>query len=351
MPAPLIDWILAEWLAGRVAGDGYAPWPDLDLGTIVADARHRVIASTVLEPKAPMPEPEGVTRREWIAANLASTRALMDPLLERASTRLAPTKASAQLWVGFTGSAEVGLLIGYMAGRVLGQYELVLLPEQAGDRPPRLLFVLPNLGEAVQRFDADAWEFVTWVALHEVTHAVQFGGVPWLQEHLAGQVRELLERAEARMEARRHLHLPGREAVQRVGRAVRHADLIGMFASEPERAMIDRTQAVMAVIEGHAEHVMDAVAPELLPSLPQMRQALEARRKTQTPVGRVVGRLLGMEMKLRQYERGKIFCDAIVKVAGRDALTHLFSAPDALPSLVEIDDPAAWLTRVGLGAA
>ncbi len=348
MPAPLIDWVLAEWLAGRVAGVGDAPWPKLDLGPIVADARHRVIAYTGLEPTAAMPEPEGITRREWVAANLASTQALMDPLLERASARVGPTKASAQLWLGFASSAEVGLLIGYMAGRVLGQYELVLLPEQADGRPPRLLFVLPNLGEAVRRFDADAWEFVTWVALHEVTHAVQFGGVPWLQEHLAGLVRELLERAEERIEARRRLRLPSREAVRRVGRAARHADLIGMVMSDSERAVLDRTQAVMAVIEGHAEHVMDAVAPELLPSLPQMRQALEARRKTQTPVGRVVSRVLGMEMKMRQYERGKIFCDAIVKAAGRDALTHLFSAPDALPSLAEIDDPPAWLARVRL---
>ena len=242
------------------------------------------------------------------------------------------------------------MLVGYLAQRVLGQYEFVLLKEHAAGRPPRLLFVMPNLGEAVKRFEADEREFVTWVALHEVTHAVQFGGVPWLQDHLAGLIRELMDSAEARMAAGRRLRLPSRATVARVGRALLKADVIGMVASEPERTAIDRAQAVMAVIEGHAEHVMDAVAPELLPSLPDLRRALDERRKVQSPLGRLVSRLLGMEMKLKQYERGKIFCDEIARVAGGAALRHLFSAPEALPTLAEVEDPAAWLRRTGLQA-
>jgi coenzyme F420 biosynthesis associated uncharacterized protein len=222
----------------------------------------------------------------------------------------------------------------------------VLLKEHAGGRPPRLLFVLPNLGEAIRRFEADEQEFITWVALHEVTHAVQFGGVPWLQDHLAGLLRELLESAEARMAKQRQLKLPSRETLERVGRAALKADLIGMVATEPERAVMDRAQAVMAVIEGHAEHVMDAVAPELLPSLPDLRRALDERRQVQSPFGRLVSRLLGLEMKLKQYERGKLFCDAIVRSRGEAALRQLFSSPEALPSLAEIEDPEAWLRRM-----
>jgi coenzyme F420 biosynthesis associated uncharacterized protein len=215
---------------------------------------------------------------------------------------------------------------------VMGQYELVLLKELDAGRPPRLLFVMPNLGEAIRRFDADEREFVTWVALHEVTHAVQFGGVPWLQDHLAGLIRELLDSAEERMARQRQLRLPSRATVERVGRAALRADLLGMVASEPERAVMDRAQAVMAVIEGHAEHVMDVVAPELLPSLPELRRALDERRRVQSPFGRLVS-------------RGKIFCDEIVRVNGTEALRHLFSAPEALPTLAELDDPAAWLRR------
>jgi coenzyme F420 biosynthesis associated uncharacterized protein len=208
---------------------------------------------------------------------------------------------------------------------------------------------MPNLGEAIRRFEADEREFMTWVALHEVTHAVQFSGVPWLQDYLADLIRELLESAEQRMGQRRNMHIPSRETVERVGRAALKADLLGMIASEPERAVMDRAQAVMSVIEGHAEHVMDAVAPELLPSLPDLRKALEERRRVQSPFGRLVSRLLGMEMKLKQYERGKIFCDEIVRSGGENALRHLFSAPDALPTLAEIEDPAAWLRRTQPG--
>jgi coenzyme F420 biosynthesis associated uncharacterized protein len=346
MPTPVIDWIVAEWIAAKLAGEGGAPSPAIDLAPIARDAEQRVVAYTGLEPAGPLPPPEGISRKEWVASNVASTRALMEPMLERMTEGLGSVKPAAQLWLGVTGSTEVGLLVGYLAQRVLGQYELVLLKEHADGRPPRLLFVLPNLGEAIKRFEADEREFVTWVALHEVTHAVQFGGVPWLQDHLAGLIRELLDSAEQRMARRRQLRLPSRATVERVGRAALKADLLGMVASEPERAVMDRAQAVMAVIEGHAEHVMDAVAPELLPSLPELRRALDGRRRVQSPFGRLVSRLLGLEMKLKQYERGKIFCDEIVRVSGTNALRHLFSAPEALPTLVEIEDPAAWLRRV-----
>ncbi len=103
----------------------------------------------------------------------------------------------------------------------------------------------------------------------------------------------------------------------------------------------------MAVIEGHAEHVMDAVAPDLLPSLPQLRTALDARRKTQSRINQVVARLLGLEMKLRQYERGKLFCDFVVAEGGPEALTRVFDSPESMPTLVEINDPAAYVARVG----
>jgi coenzyme F420 biosynthesis associated uncharacterized protein len=345
MPATVIDWIVAEWIAGRVAGHGHAALPQVDLVPITDDARDRVVAYTGLIPTTPLPPPEGISRSEWVATNIASTQALLDPMLERIAAKLGPMKGVAQLWLGVASSAEVGVLIGYLAKRVLGQYEFVLLRENADGRDPRLLFVLPNLGEAVQRFEADETEFVTWVALHEVTHAVQFSGAPWLQDHLASLVRELLDSAEERMAAPRRLRLPSREAIERVGRAALRADVIAMFASGNERTTIDRAQAVMAVIEGHAEHVMDAVAPDLLPSLPDLRAALDQRRKVQSPLGRLVSRALGLEMKLKQYERGKIFCDEIARVGGQTALRHLFSAAEALPTAAEIEDPAAWLRR------
>ena len=343
----MIDWVIAERIATFVAGTGEARAPDADLPQLAAEAEKRVVAYTGLKPARPIPPPEGISRREWVASNIASMRLLLDPVLERANTGLGPLRPAIQIGVGFVLSTEVGVVVGYLGQRVLGQYELVLLDEAVEDRPPRLLFVLPNLGQAVDAFGADENEFMTWVTLHEVTHAVQFAGVPWLHPHVAGLVRDLLKQAEVRIDAPRKLRMPSGDEIKRVLGALREGDLISIVTSKAERDTLDRVQAVMAVIEGHAEHVMDAVAPDLLPSLPKLRAAIDRRRKSQSGLNRLVARLLGLEMKLKQYERGKIFCDAIVEAAGPEALSYVFSSPEALPTLAEIEDPRAWLRRTG----
>jgi coenzyme F420 biosynthesis associated uncharacterized protein len=348
----MIDWILAEKIAGYVAGTGDAPAPKADLEALAAESERRVTAYTGLEPARPLPPPEGIERREWVQTNIKAMRQLLDPVLDRASGTLSgPLKPAMQLALGFVVTTEVAVVLGYLAQRVLGQYELVLLDDSTETTPPRLLFVLPNLGQAVQSFQAQEDEFMTWVALHEVTHAVQFSGVPWLHGHVAGLVRELLGKAELRMDSERKFHLPTSTEIKRVVAALRRGDLVSIFTSKAERETFDRVQAVMAVIEGHAEHVMDAVAPDLLPSLPQLREALDRRRKTQSGLSRLFAKLLGLELKLKQYEQGKAFCDAVVERVGTQGLQHVFSGPEALPSLEELQDAPAWLRRVGLDGA
>ena len=346
----MIDWILAERIAGYVAGTGDAKLPTVDLGPLAAQAEERVVAYTGLRPARPLPQPEGISRKEWVKTNIDSMRTLLDPVMQRAAKGMGPLRPAIQIGVGFMLSTEVGVVVGYLAQRVLGQYELVLLDEAVEDRPPRLLFVLPNLGHAVQAFGAEEKQFMTWVTLHEVTHAVQFSGVPWLHAHVAGLVRELLQTAEVRIETPRKLRMPSGEELRRVVSALREGDLISIVTSSAERETLDRVQAVMAVIEGHAEHVMDAVAPDLLPSLPKLREALDRRRRSQSGMSRLVARLLGLDLKLRQYEQGKYFCDAIVRSAGTQALAHVFSGPEALPTLAELKQPSAWLERTGLSA-
>ncbi len=348
MPGAMIDWVVAEWIAARIAGTPRDAEPVLrgvDLDALAEDAQRRVLAYTGLRLSVPVPAPEAVDRREWARANIASTRTLIDPLLQSAAGRLGPARGPGRLWLEAVSSAEIGVMLGFLAQRVLGQYELILLDEYAEGRQPRLLFVAPNLAEAVRRFNADPQEFVTWVTLHEVTHAVQFGGVPWLREYLAEQIRELLRSAEQRIERPRRLALPSLERITDVTRAVLRADLVGIVTSERERELLDRAQAVMAVVEGHAEHVMDAVAPELLPSLPRLRGALDRRRREQRGIARYLNRLLGFEMKLRQYAQGKAFCDRVVELGGKDALHHVFSSPQALPTLAELEAPELWLAR------
>jgi coenzyme F420 biosynthesis associated uncharacterized protein len=345
----VIDWILAEKIAAYVAGTGDAAYPRADLSALAAESERRVTAYTGLEPARPLPPPEGIGRREWVATNVRAMRSLLDPMLKRAGEGLGPLRPAAQLAAGVVVTAEVGVVLGYLAQRVLGQYELVLLDEAVDPSPPRLLFVLPNLGQAVQSFEAQEEEFMTWVALHEVTHAVQFSGVPWLHGHVAGLVRELLRSAELRIDTERKLRLPTGAELKRMATALRHGDLISVVANPTERETLNRVQAVMAVIEGHAEHVMDMVAPDLLPSLPKLRAALDRRRRSQSGLSRLIGRLLGLELKLRQYEQGKYFCDAVVSAAGTEALRYVFSAPEALPTMAELVDPDAWLRRAGFG--
>jgi coenzyme F420 biosynthesis associated uncharacterized protein len=345
----VIDWILAEKVAGYIAGAGDAQSPQADLPALAAESERRVTAYTGLAPQRPLPPPEGIGRQEWVATNVKAMRSLLDPVLERAGDGLGPLKPAAKLAAAVVVTTEVGVVLGYLAQRVLGQYELVLLDDATDPSPPRLLFVLPNLGQAVRSFEAQEDEFMTWVALHEVTHAVQFAAVPWLHGHVAGLVRQLLRSAEVRMDTPRKLRLPTGEELRRMAGAVRTGDLVSIFASPGERETLNQVQAVMAVIEGHAEHVMDAVAPDLLPSLPKLRKALDRRRQSQSGLSRLLAKLLGLELKLRQYEQGKAFCDALVAAAGTPALMHLFSEPDALPTLAEITDPQAWLRRTGFG--
>jgi coenzyme F420 biosynthesis associated uncharacterized protein len=340
----VIDWVLAERIARYVAGTGDEQLPTADLVALTEESERRVTAYTGLEPARPLPPPEGISRREWVKSNIDAMRQLLDPVLDRAGEGMGALRPAVEISLGLMLSTEVGVVVGYLGQRVLGQYELVLL-EEVEDRPPRLLFVLPNLGQAMRAFGAEEKEFMTWVALHEVTHGVQFAGVPWLHGYVGGLVRELLKSAELRMDNQRKFRIPTMDEVRDMLGALRHGDLISIVTSPAERETIDRVQAVMAVIEGHAEHVMDEVAPDLLPSLPRLREALDRRRKSQSMLSRLVAKLLGLDLKLRQYEQGKRFCDAVVDLAGPDALRYVFSSPEALPTLEELEAPGKWLER------
>jgi coenzyme F420 biosynthesis associated uncharacterized protein len=340
----MIDWRLARQIAALVAADpearpghSFRRLPDM-----VAQSEELVGGYTGLRARAPLPPPEALSRAQWIDANVGGLRAMLDPMTERLGRGMGPLAPPLQAAAGVLLAAEVGVLLGFMGRHVLGQYELVLLDTE---RPPRLLFVAPNLEEAIGSFGVDGDEVVSWVALHEVTHSLQFGGVPWLQEHLAGLLRELLSSLEVSFDARRLLRLPSPDDLRGLVEAVRSGSLIEHVTTGQQRALMDRIQGTMAVLEGHAEHVMDAVGAHLLPSLPRLRAALEHRRASRSAPARMLARLLGLELKLRQYELGKRFCDEVVDQAGIDALNRVWASPEALPSLREIEAPRDWLER------
>jgi coenzyme F420 biosynthesis associated uncharacterized protein len=256
---------------------------------------------------------------------------------------------------GFTGAiggllvgAEIGALTGYLAQRVLGQYELVLLDPSA---PERLLLVAPNLRESAERLDVDEGDLVTWVTVHEVTHAVQFTGVPWLRDHLAGHLRQILESVDVKVEPSALMRIPTGDDLRGFIERARDGGLVTLVAGPERMAIIDSVQATMAVIEGHAEHVMDAVGEEVLPSLADLRAALDRRRRDKPPMFRVIEKLLGLEMKMRQYELGRSFCDAVVDAGGIETLNRVWTGPGMLPTLGEIEAPDLWLERTSARAA
>jgi coenzyme F420 biosynthesis associated uncharacterized protein len=183
------------------------------------------------------------------------------------------------------------------------------------------------------------------VTIHEVTHAVQFSGAPWLRGHLAGLLEELLEGLQAKVSLSQLLRLPDGDDVREMVERLRRGELLRMTIGEDRWQLVDRMQATMSLVEGHAEHVMDAVGVELLPSLPQLRAAMTRRRASRGLPWRVLERLLGLELKLRQYENGRRFCDAVVAAGGPPALARAWRSPETLPTTVELQAPELWLAR------
>src|SRR4051794_39597964 len=341
----MVDWPFASRLAGTIAGaPPYRPLGD-DLVELADDSLERVRAYTGLVPETPLPGPEAVTRQAWIEANFAGVRQLIEPLsgkLREGLDGLGPLAGPAQVASGYVLAGEVGVLFGFLSHRVLGQYELALLDPNT---KPRLLFVAPNIDAAIGRFEVDRREFLHWVALHEVTHGLQFAAVPWLRGYLAGQIRELLAGLDVSVDLRGAMKLPDAADMRRAIETLRDGDLLSVMTTPEQRAIIDRVQAAMAVIEGYAEHVMDAAGREALPSLDRLRDALERRRRQASPLAKLLQRLLGLDLKLRQYELGKRFCDAVVEAEGIEALNRVWRGEEALPTLAELEDADAWLRR------
>jgi coenzyme F420 biosynthesis associated uncharacterized protein len=315
-----------------------------DLAAICADAQERVVAYTGLRPATALPAPEAVARSGWIAANVTS---LGERLAGGAAGGLGVLRGPARAAAATLVSAEAGAITGYLSQRVLGQYEFALVDP---DAPARLLFVTPNIGQAATRLGADPEELLTWIAFHEVTHAVQFSGVPWLRPYLAGLLSELLASLEVRIDPRSLLRMPAIGDLRDLAGALRENGLLAALGPG-RRELFERIQAVMGVVEGHAEHVMDVVGAQALPSLDALRVALDRRRRERPPLLALLERLIGLDAKLRQYEDGKRFCDAVAAEAGASALHTVFEGPQRLPSAAELHDPAAWMRRTGVASA
>jgi coenzyme F420 biosynthesis associated uncharacterized protein len=340
----MIDWKLARRVARMVAGNQPSVRLPGDLHALAADAEQRVVAYTGMRPAGPLPPPEPVDRTQWADINLAGMRAILDPVADKMGPKSGPLRTPLRNAAGAVLAVEVGGLTGLLAQRVLGQFELVLLD---ADSNTRLLFLAPNLLESADKLGVDRESLVTWVGFHEVTHAVQFTAVPWLRPHLAGLLRELLDGMDVNVDWSQVTNIRDKAGIDDLVKTVREEGLVMWLAGPERKELLDRLQATMAVIEGHAEHVMDAVGRDALPDLDQLRGALDRRRANKTGPWKLFERLLGLEMKLKQYEVGKQFCDAVVEAEDVAFLHRVWASPESLPTWAELEDPASWIARVG----
>jgi coenzyme F420 biosynthesis associated uncharacterized protein len=342
----VIDWKLVARLAASIAGEPQGvSYDGKDLAPLAADAAARIRAYTAIEPAAPLPVPELVSRRGWIEANIETMRPVLAAVEERLPAQAfaaGPFGSVARTATGTTLSLQLGALIGYLSQRVLGQYDIPLLDARGA---PRLLLVVPNLLETAQRLDADRDDLLRWVTLHELTHAVQFGGVPWLRPLLATSLRELLDALELRLHKPPPLRVPNPRDVQALVESVRNGELAMFAVGRKNRPLVEALQTTMAVVEGHAEHVMDAVGKQVVPTLDELRGGLERRRAGRSTPLRLIERLIGLELKLRQYRDGKRFCDTVVERGGIAALDRVWESRAMLPNAAELKSPERWLAR------
>ena len=355
MPEPhgegrLVDWSISRSLARTIAsGEDAPPLSPEEVTEVAGEALSLVLEHTGLEPQGPVPEAELVDREGWIDVNIGELQRLTAPLEARARADLrlpGPAGGLARRALGAIAGAEAGAIVGYASRRVMGQYVVSLAPQEGG--PPRMLLVAPNLAAGAARIDADPRAFLRWVAIHEQTHSVQFAAVTWLRDHLADRVARIIDAASEGIDlgvlASRVRDLLGSDPRDLL-RNVMQGELSRILAGPRQAALMDEIQAVMATIEGHAEHVMDvAIAEE--PELADMRERMDERRRS-GGLTDAIARALGLGMKLRQYELGKAWADAVAAERGTAGLNAAFASPESLPSLAELHRPAAWLDRVG----
>ncbi|MEE1773702.1 zinc-dependent metalloprotease [Streptomyces sp. JV185] len=365
--AEMVDWNLAVATATRLV----RPGPEIsreEAREVVAELRRHAKASeehvrafTRMIPEGAHPEDTPVLvvdRAGWIKANVAGFRELLRPLLGKMQDRRPGGPGGAVLGAvgGKVTGVEVGMLLSFLASRVLGQYETFApatreLPASV-DGGGRLLLVAPNIVHVERELDVDPHDFRLWVALHEETHRTQFTGVPWLRDHLQGEIQSFLDETdidpmtllERLREAAQSLAggRPEGEDGEDGGRS-----LVELVQTPAQREILSRLTAVMSLLEGHADYVMDGVGPEVVSSVGEIREKFQQRRaRGAGRLDQALRKLLGLDAKLRQYRDGERFVRAVVDEVGMDGFNRAWTSPNTLPTKAEIAKPADWIARV-----
>lgn len=362
----MVDWNLAVATATRLVRPGPEITRDEARAVVAELRRHAKVSEEHVRAFTRMGTEDVhdtpvlvVDRPGWVRANVAGFRELLRPLLDKMQERRGPGAGNAVLGAvgGKVTGVELGMLLSFLSSRVLGQYETFApaapdLP--AGTAPGgggRLLLVAPNIVHVERELDVDPHDFRLWVCLHEETHRTQFTAVPWLRDHLEGEIQAFL--AETDVDPMTFLERI-REAAQSLagGRPEGEQEdggrsLVELVQSPAQREILGRLTAVMSLLEGHADFVMDGVGPEVVPSVAEIREKFQQRRaKGASRLDLALRKLLGLDAKLRQYRDGERFVRAVVDEVGMDGFNRVWTSPNTLPTKAEISDPAGWVARV-----
>ncbi len=343
-----IDWALAERVARRCSGQG--PFSDPAVRSALQDsyaeltveAERHVTAETGLVSLIGPARARVTDRSGWVGANVRSFRRLLRPLADKLGDAQSTRMRSVSSKVGAT---QVGLLLGWMSTRVLGQYDLLVVEDEQADEQDLVYYVGPNLLTMERRYAFPAEEFRLWVALHECTHRAQFTGVGWLRPYFISQVHELLDSVDPEAT---QLTESLRRAVSDVVSGSRPLDrggLAAVLATPEQQVVLDRLGGLMSLLEGHGEVVMNRAAAGLVPNAWRFERVLKTRRDAARGVSRLFDRLLGFEAKMNQYAEGERFITAVEAQGGRALFDRVWEGAEWLPTLTEIRSPEQWIAR------
>jgi len=346
----MVDWDLAVSTATRLLSAG----PEVtrsEADAVVDSLRRQVDVAeghveqiTGLRSAAPTPPTRVVDRPGWVRVNADGMSRLLTPLVTRLEERRPrpPGRIGQAIGPRATG-LQAGAVLAFLSGKVLGQFEFFADPDG------QLLLVAPNVVEAERALGVNPADFRLWVALHEVTHRLQFTAVPWLRGHLTGEIDALVEATDLDPDALRERIAAATQQLGRIARGDREAagqGILGLVQSPAQREVIERLTAFMSLVEGHAEYVMNAVGTDVIPSVGVIRERFARRRQGTGPLDRFLRRALGLDVKLRQYSDGSRFVRAVVDAVGTDGFNAVWTSPDTLPRRSELGEPLDWIERV-----
>ena len=344
----LIDWEAVRAIARRRLG--------ADDGRLSAEQRAsseafyrevllRIEPAVAAEIGAELPQalelPAVIDRREWIDLNLSTFERLferVERLMVTAAGDDTPGRALARIVNRSLGNQQIGLLMAFLARKVLGQYDVSLLAAGPATRG-RLHFVEPNIVATAANMRLPLDEFRTFIALHEATHAFEFEAYPWLRDHFAALVAESIDRLAADSGG-----LGARLRAALASRGPGH--WLERLMSPAQLETFQRTQALMSLLEGYSNHVMNAAGERLLPGFSQIHDRFERRNQGRGALERAIMRVTGLDLKMEQYQAGERFVDAVLASRDRAFLNRVWERAEHLPTLDEIRAPATWIARM-----